>query len=103
MVPDVITYSELISACDKGKESEQAMGIFAEMRRQGVVLNAISYNAANLACAVRAFGLMRSASMRQFQDARRVGSGSRRWPCLGDAGGKRDMTRYQRQCGHLCV
>ena len=39
VVPDVITYSALISVCEKGKLPERALELFRAMRRQGVVPN----------------------------------------------------------------
>ena len=48
VAPDVITYSALISACEKGKQPEQAMEVFKAMQQQGVVPNVITYNANGL-------------------------------------------------------
>ena len=50
MVPNVITYSALISACEKGKQPERALELFEAMKRQGVVPNVITYNALISAC-----------------------------------------------------
>ena len=47
IVPDVITYNALVSACEKGKQPERAFKVFHAMQRQGVVLDvidAITYN-----------------------------------------------------------
>ena len=33
MVPDVITYSAVISACEKGKQAERALEVFQAMQR----------------------------------------------------------------------
>ena len=41
--PDVITYSSLISACEKGKNPEQAVQIFASMEHQRVQLEEATY------------------------------------------------------------
>ena len=35
VVPDVITYNALISACEKGEQPEQALKIFGEMKQRG--------------------------------------------------------------------
>jgi pentatricopeptide repeat protein len=37
VVPDVITYSALISACEKGTQPERALELFEAMQRQGVL------------------------------------------------------------------
>ena len=39
VVPNVTTYSALISACEKGKQPERALELFEAMQRQGVVPN----------------------------------------------------------------
>ena len=36
MEPDVITYSALITACEKSKKSKRAVEIFEAMNQQGV-------------------------------------------------------------------
>ena len=51
---DVITYSALISACEKGKQSGRGMEVFEAMQRQGVVPNVITYSALISACEKRA-------------------------------------------------
>ena len=33
LVPDVISYSALISACEKGKQSERALELFEAMKQ----------------------------------------------------------------------
>ena len=38
------TYTALISACEKGKQSEWAPELFEAMQRQGVVANIINYS-----------------------------------------------------------
>ena len=43
MVPNVITYSALISACEKGKQPERALEVSQAMQWQGVVPNIITY------------------------------------------------------------
>jgi len=49
LVPNVITYNALISACGKGKQPERALELFEAMQRQGLVPNVITSNA--LMCA----------------------------------------------------
>ena len=50
MVPDIITYSALISACEKGKQPERALQLFEAMKQQGMVPNVITYNTLISAC-----------------------------------------------------
>ena len=50
VVPNVITYNALISACEKGKQPEQAMEVFKAMQQQGVVPDVITYSALISAC-----------------------------------------------------
>ena len=52
VVPNVITYSALISTCEKSKQpvSERALELFEAMQRQGVVPNVITYGALISAC-----------------------------------------------------
>ena len=45
MVPNRVTYTVLISACTKGKQPEQALKIFGDMKQRGLVPNVITYNA----------------------------------------------------------
>ena len=45
MVPEVITYNAVISACEKGKQAERALEVFQTMQWQGVVPNVITYSA----------------------------------------------------------
>ena len=40
-----VTYNALISACEKGKQPEQAMEVFKAMRQQGVAPNVIPESA----------------------------------------------------------
>ena len=49
VVPDVITFSSLISALEKGEQPEQALEAFHAMQQQGVVPNVVPYNALLLA------------------------------------------------------
>ena len=44
MVPNAITYSALISVCEKGQQPEQALDVFVAMHQQGVVPDAITYS-----------------------------------------------------------
>ena len=50
MVPNVITYSALISTCEKGKQSERALELFEAMQRQGVVADMSSYSVMLMQC-----------------------------------------------------
>ena len=50
MVLDVITYSALISACEKGKQPDRALELFEAMKQQGVIPNTITYSALISAC-----------------------------------------------------
>ena len=45
MVPNVISYNALISACETGKQLEQTLDVFRTMQRQGEVPDVITYNA----------------------------------------------------------
>ena len=47
----VITYSSLISACEKAGEWRLAVQMFGEMQAEGCVPNTISYNSLITACA----------------------------------------------------
>ena len=49
-IPNVITYSTLISACEKGKQPERALEVFQAMQEQGVMPDVITYNALISAC-----------------------------------------------------
>ena len=42
VVPDLITYNALISACEKSKQLEQALKIFENMQKKGVIPNLIT-------------------------------------------------------------
>ena len=44
VLPDAITYSALISACEKGKQPGLGLQVFETMQQQGVVPDAIIYN-----------------------------------------------------------
>ena len=44
MVPNVITYSAVISACEKGKQPERLLEVLETMQRQGMVPDIITYN-----------------------------------------------------------
>ena len=49
-VPDLITYSALVSTCEKGKQPERALKLFEEMRLPGFVPDVITYSALISAC-----------------------------------------------------
>ena len=49
-MPNVYTYSALISACEKGKQPERALELFEAMQRQDKVPSVITYNALISAC-----------------------------------------------------
>ena len=46
LLPDVITYSAAISACEKGKQADGALQLMQEMRHQGLLPDIITYSAA---------------------------------------------------------
>ena len=50
VVHDEITYSALISACEKGKQLERALKVFEAMIQQGTVPDAITCNALISSC-----------------------------------------------------
>ena len=50
VVPNTITYSALISACEKGKQPEQALEVSAVMEQQGVVPDILIFGAMIWAC-----------------------------------------------------
>jgi len=45
VMPDAISYSALISACEKGNQVKRAQEFFEIMDQQGVVPDAINFNA----------------------------------------------------------
>ena len=45
MVPNVITYNALISACEKSSHLEQALEFLKTMEQQGVVIDVVTYDA----------------------------------------------------------
>jgi len=49
-VPNVVTYSALISACEKDNQPRKALEFFKTMQQQGVVSTVITYNALISAC-----------------------------------------------------
>jgi pentatricopeptide repeat protein len=88
----VITYSSLISACEKAGRWEAALQLFDEMTRDGCTPNTVTFNSLITACGQGAFpclggvgarpaenaaGVSRAASLRQ---GCRVHKGS--WPVL---------------------
>ena len=50
VVPNAITYSALISACEKGQQPKQAQEMLQAMQRQGVVPNFMTYSALFSTC-----------------------------------------------------
>lgn len=48
---NVITYSSLISACEKAGRWELALDLFSEMHREGCKPNVVTYNSLIAACA----------------------------------------------------
>ena len=45
VVPDSVTYNALISSCEKGKQPERALQIFAATQLQGMMPDKITYSA----------------------------------------------------------
>ena len=50
LIPDVITYNSLISACEKGHKIDKAMELLAEMKGRGVEPNVTTYTVLISAC-----------------------------------------------------
>ena len=50
MVPDRIAYNSLISTYERGKQPEQALGVFQSMRQQGVIPEVITQTALISTC-----------------------------------------------------
>ncbi len=50
LTPDVITYNAAISACDKGRQWQEALRLVYEMLAKGLTPDVITYNAAIFAC-----------------------------------------------------
>ena len=50
IVPDVITYSAAISACEKSQQAQQALHLLQELQLRGILPNVITYSAAISAC-----------------------------------------------------
>ena len=50
VLPDVISYSAVIGACEKGQQWQQALGVLAMTRQVAGLRNAVSYTAAFSAC-----------------------------------------------------
>jgi len=50
VVPNVVTYSALVSACEKGERLGQALKMFVAMQRQGVAPDVVTYCALISAC-----------------------------------------------------
>jgi len=45
VLPDVITYNAVISACEKGRQPEQALKVFQALQRQRTLPDIITYDA----------------------------------------------------------
>jgi pentatricopeptide repeat domain-containing protein 1 len=50
LMPSVIAYSAAVSACEKGTQWQQAIGLLAFMQQSGLAPDVITYNAAVRAC-----------------------------------------------------
>ena len=50
LTPDVVSHSAAISACEKGKHWEEALGLLQEMLRRSLTPDAVSRNAVISAC-----------------------------------------------------
>jgi len=50
IVPEVVTYSAAISACEKGQQHQQALHLLRAMQRHAIVPDAIAYSAAVSTC-----------------------------------------------------
>ena len=50
LLPAVITYNALISACEKGTLPQRALQLLETMRDHGLLPNLITHNAATSAC-----------------------------------------------------
>ena len=50
LMPDGITYSAAISACEKGQKPQQALHLLQEMQLRGLLPNVITHNAAISVC-----------------------------------------------------
>ena len=50
MLPNVIAYSALVSACEKGNQPDQALELFLMMTQDGVPPNVITYSALISTC-----------------------------------------------------
>lgn len=50
IMPNVVTYSVLISACEKGRQADNALQLFGLMHRDGLVPDVIIYSALISAC-----------------------------------------------------
>ena len=50
VVPDVVSYSAGISACEKGKQWQRALSLLSEMQDVKVEPNVLSYSAGISAC-----------------------------------------------------
>ena len=68
--PDVVCYSSVISACEKGGQADIALSLLAEMKAEGIRSDAISYNSAIAACGKGRRKLYRYCSLVVDRDER---------------------------------
>jgi len=50
LLPDVVTYSAVVNACEKGHQPGRALEVFQAMQRQSVVMDVITYTVLISAC-----------------------------------------------------
>ena len=50
VLPNIISYDAAISACEMGRQGQQALGLWGGVAAAAVVPDVISYNAAISAC-----------------------------------------------------
>ena len=50
ILPAVVTYNAVISACEKGQHPHQALQLLQEMQLKDILPNAVTYKAAISAC-----------------------------------------------------
>ena len=52
LMPDVITYNALISACEKSRQPGQALEVLHALQQQSLVPNLVSWDSLVLACSI---------------------------------------------------